>query len=131
MALIGDYTKYTYSQHETNTVDVDVTNPDTGASETITIPETVVSTEIIPNAYVVITNYNFTPLHKNDNDESSLDFQYRVYESKSARNSDPNTFLEEENILGRWHNLDSTEDLRQKCYSILKEEQSCINLIDN
>ena len=63
MALIGTYTKTTYSPHKTETQVVSTTDPDGVVTEQ-TVPVTVETEEDFENVYVIISNYMLNALIK-------------------------------------------------------------------
>lgn len=140
MALIADYTKYTYTEHATNTVDVQVTYPSDlpqghtnydqrGQTVTITVPETIESSTTLSSAYIVITSYMF---YKKViiNSQNLFDIQFDIYNSKQDY-LDGNAPAYEDDIVGQYHTILSTDDLRVKGYEILKQQVYLDNIIDD
>ena len=140
MALIADYTKYTYTQHETETETVQVTYPSDlpsdhpayeqrGQTVTITVPQTIESSTTLTNAYIVITSYMF---YKKvvENGQNLFDVQFDIYNSKQDY-LDGNARAYEDDIVGQYHSIVSSDDLRIKGYNILKEQVYLDNIIDD
>ena len=105
MALIGNYIKHTIEKHQTETEELIINNPD-GSEEKVVVPKLIDKTENFENVYVIISHYMFYPINLNENGEMSFDFQYKIYNSKEDRTNNPNSYIEEGNIIGRSFNID-------------------------
>jgi hypothetical protein len=121
MALIGNYTKHTATPHETETVEIQITNPE-GVTETIQTPKLISEIEIIEDVYVIISHYMFYPIFLNDNEQMGFDFQWKIYASKQDRQNDSASWIEEGGVMGQFFDIASSDDIRKKAYEILSEQ---------
>ena len=142
MAIFADYTHISQTISETETYDEDVTYPSDLPEghpqydlrgQTVTETFSVVTTEetVLENAYIVISNYNFYKLVKNDIGEFLFDVMFKVYASKDIYLDDENNYLYEDDVIGQYKNVDSSEDLRVRGYEIIKELPHINNIIDD
>lgn len=144
MALIGTLKTYTYTQHPTETQESTITYPSAevlgeghpdydkaGTTETITEPTIVENETIHENVYVTIFNYFFYN-QRDDNGVKvyNLDLHYGVFNSEEDYISNPLTPSFTEDVLGRYVEITSSEDIRTKGYELLKLEKGFENLID-
>ena len=130
MALTGNWTKVWYTPHETETEEVQLTRPD-GTTETETFPVSVRNTTEYTNVYVVLDWCFHYKFNNDDLSNTLLDFGYRVYESESARNSAPETYLESGDMIGNYISIASGDDVRVKAYEIMKAKDGFTNLTDD
>lgn len=138
MAITADYTVTTYTAHETDTEDVTITYPDNfpdstlaGTTETVTQPVMVASTSTSTQKYVVITHYTYYKEVKDDSDNNLLDVQFKVYDSAADKESDENSHIAEGEVLGTFHNVTSSTDIRVKGYEVLKADTRFSNITDS
>ena len=129
MALIGTYTKTTYSPHKTETQVVSTTDPDGVVTEQ-TVPVTVETEEDFENVYVIISNYMLNALIKDAFGKTLYGFQWRIYESAEARQNDPDDFILDGQVLGLYFDIQSDDNIRIKAYEILKAQEGFTNLIN-
>lgn len=142
MAIFADYTRTTYSEHETETVTEQVTYPAdlpeghpkyefSGQTVNETFPVIVENSTTLTNAYIVIVITNFYKHQKDQNDNTLFDFSFFVYNNKQQYLDDINNFIYEDEVLGQFQNILSTDDLRAKAYEILKNQTYLSNIIDD
>ena len=137
MALIGNITTYSHSEHatetETNSVTYPADFPDTdlaGTTQDLTTPVMVETTTDYTDVYVVttwISYYKFVEA----NGANLFDFTYRVYSSKADRISNPDSHILEDSVLGSYANISSSDDIRAKAYEVLKTKTGLTNLIND
>lgn len=130
MALVGRYNHTTFSQSETETEEIIINNPDGTETKEI-VPKTISNIEVIEQAYIIISHYMFYPIFMDDLGRSGFDFQYKVYQSKEDRDSNPNGWIIEGGVVGRFYDINSTDDIRRVAYEILKKEQGFEELIND
>ena len=59
-----------------------------------------------------------------------FDVQFKVYNSAAEKNANEDSHISEGHILGQFHNVTSSTDLRAKGYEILKADRRFTNITD-
>lgn len=142
MAIFADYTHINQTISETETYQEDVTYPSDlpeghpnyelrGQTVAETFPVVTTEETLLESAYIVITNYNFYKLVKNDIGEFLFDVMFKVYGSKDIYLEDENNYLYEDDVVGQYKNIDSNANLRVRGYEIIKELPHINNIIDD
>ena len=129
MAILADFTTYTYSDHATDTQEVTITNTD-GTTEVVNLPVQVEATSTVTQKYVLITHYNFYKEVVDGSGNHLFDIQFKVYNSAAEKNANANSHISEGEILGQFHSITSSTDLRDKGYEILKADRRFSNITD-
>jgi len=132
MALTGNCTYTTYSNHETETTTETITNTD-GTTETIETPVMVEEITNYDNIYMCVTQIsNFNNWYGDQEGNPAKDivvhFQYAVYESEVARNADKEDYLFWNQI--QLDNPDLSSSIYTQIYNQLKQKEGFTNLID-
>jgi hypothetical protein len=140
MAIFADYTKTTYTEHETETVIQEVTYPNDlpeghtkyefrGQTVNETFPLIIENSTTLSDAYIVITSYMFYKKVVIDS-QNLFDIQFDIYNSKQdyLDGNDP-TYVD--GLVGQYHTIVTSDDLRIKGYEILKEQVYLDNIIDD
>ena len=136
MALRGNYIKYTYSNHPTETTNHVVTYPSDlsedhpdydkrGTSESFQEPVIVEETETLENIYLVVTGVSiekhlFTEGH-------FVGYAYRVYPSQESRNENIENYIWQGSENLDWDDDTSSSPL-VVAYEHLKNQKECVNL---
>jgi hypothetical protein len=138
MALIGNLTTYTYSEHPTETEDVTFTYPsdwlDSSLAGTTVSEERPVQVEtatVQENVYIMIEWITFYKMVTNVDGDYLFDFGYKIYDSKADRDTDINSWISEGDVVGQHTAITSTEDLRVKAYEVLRAKRGFENLTNN
>ena len=136
MALIGNWSKEIWTEHETETTteshtypyEIEIFGDKAGTTETYEMPVMIRSVETKEDVYIIISHYMFYPINLNENGEISFDFQYKIYNSKEDRIKDSSSYIYEAEVQGRSYSIQSSDDIRIKAYEILSQETGFENL---
>ena len=139
MGLTGNLTTYSYSDHATETEDIEITypnDPDTfgelaGTTVTEQTPVQVETATVQENVYVMIEWVTFYKMQVNADGDYLFDFGFKIYNSKSDRDADIDSWTSEGDVLGQHTEITSTDDLRVKAYEVLKQKKGFENLVNN
>jgi hypothetical protein len=127
MALIGNCTHTTYSDHKTETEVVTWVDSDETV-HTETVPLKVANTQSYEGIYLVITQVdNFNNWAVGYSNKALIAY-YKVYANQEARDLDNSDFLFEESI--GLDNLDLDQPLYSQIYTQIKQVEGLGNLID-
>lgn len=125
MALQGNIEWVFIEEHETETDDIEITNPD-GSTETLTQPKTSERLETFENVYIYVrsiqmhTNTSINGETGYNEKSEALFFHYAGYESKEARDFDNDDFLFFANT--QIQEYDKEQNIWEQCYLALKNE---------
>ena len=139
MALIGNLTTYTYSDHATETETIETTYPDdaeafgelAGTTVSEERPVQVETATVQSNVYIMINWITFYKMVTNADGDYLFDFGYKIYDSKSDRDADIDSWTSEGDVLGQHTAITSTEDLRVKAYEVLRAKRGFENLTND
>ena len=128
MALIGNCTHTTYSNHETETTTETITNTD-GTIETVQVPLIVENETSYNNIYLCIKKVDNLNLWTQDSSDKIIMYQFAAYTDKATRNLDQENFLFEDGgqLSGYNHNL----NLYEQIYTEIKTLNGFTNLIND
>ena len=145
MGLLGTYSTYVYTEHESETEEQEVVVPsdlredqmyyeNRGTTITIDVPVTVTTETTYENKYVHINSANvfLIQAYKDgvEQDVRMINFCYRTYSSKAAREADTTDFeFETHSQIYELPSGDRTEI--QKAYDLLKLEPGFSNMTDD
>tara|TARA_R110001606_G_scaffold347632_1_gene496995 strand:+ start:27 stop:443 length:417 start_codon:yes stop_codon:yes gene_type:complete len=136
MALIGNCSNTVYTSHETETTTESITEFNEGGEEVTLyeVPVKVATTTSYTNVYLVINQVdNLNRVCSDCGEDGEItyqkDFSYRfaAYESKTARNNDPDThlFWYSSTLENYNHNI----SLYEQIYDTIKTKEGLTNLI--
>jgi hypothetical protein len=128
MALTGNCTHTTYTDHATETTDETITRPD-GTTETITVPVIVENTTSYTNVYLCIKQVEFFHFHIDGQKIINVLYQYAGYTDVATRNADQENWLFWGN--GQLQNHDHTANVYESIYNELKTRDGLTNLTDD
>ena len=142
MAIIADYTKTILTESETATVTHKVTYPADlpigdpnyelrGQAVYQTYPKIDETKKTLEKAYIVITITNYYKHQKDLLGNTLFDFSFYVFKNKEDYLTDINAYYYRDDVLGQYHDIKSTDDLRIKAYEILKQQPFLTNIIDD
>lgn len=139
MGLIGNLTTYSYSDHATETEDIEITYPNdpdafgelAGTTVTEQTPVQVETATVQSNVYVMINWITFYKMVTNADGDYLFDFGYKIYNSKADRDADIDSWTSEGDVLGQHTAITSTEDLRVKAYEVLRAKRGFENLTND
>ena len=142
MAIIADYTKTTLTESETATVTHKVTYPLDlptnhpsyelrGQEVYETFPKVEETKKVLEKAYIVITITNYYKHQKDLLGNTLFDFTFYVFKNKEDYLTDINAYYYRDDVLGQYHDIKSTDDLRMKAYEILKTQPYITNITDD
>lgn len=136
MALTGNCSWTTYSQHATETTSETITYPDdhpdstlAGTTETVDYPVTVATTTDYTGVYLCVTQVDNINHWTPTDSAKHIIFHYAAYSSASARNADATDYLFAGNEVLEDYNLDN--GVYAQIYAQLKAKEGFTNLIDD
>ena len=132
MALTGNCTLKTYTEHESDTTTITETKPD-GSTKEVTTPTIIETTTNHENIYLSIKqldNYHFYALDSENNwhKHTIIHFRFCGYKDQKTRNIDQENYLfsEVENL----ENYNHDNNLYEQIYNQIKQKEGFTNLID-
>ena len=139
MGLTGNLTTYSYSDHATETEDIEITYPNdsdafgelAGTTVTEQKPVQVETATVQSNVYVMINWITFYKMITNTDGHFLFDFGYKVYDSKADRDADIDSWTSEGDVLGQHTEITNSDDLRVKAYEVLKAKRGLENLTND
>lgn len=145
MGLTGTYSTYVYTEHETETEQQEIVCPadltedqmyyeNRGTTITVDVPVIVSTATTYENKYIHINSANvfLIQAYKDgvEQDVRMINFCYRTYASRAARDADTNDFeFETHSQIYELPSGDRTEI--QKAYDLLKLEPGFSNMVDS
>lgn len=133
MALIGNCSNTTYTEHPTETVTSTITNPD-GTTSEVTYPATVETTTDYTNIYLCIKQIDHYKFYETDSDNNvtkfdAFHYRYAAYTNKATRDADQEDFLFSNVRTLENHNHDN--NLYTQIYNEIKTLDGLTNLTDD
>lgn len=128
MALIGNCTHTTYSNHETETTTETITNTD-GTTETIQVPLVVENETSYNDVYLCIKQVENINFWDGINSHKSIHYQFAGYTDKATRDADQEDFLfwERSHLIS----YDHTSNLYEQIYNDIKVQAGFTNLTND
>lgn len=140
MALTGNFTKIWFTPSEDFFIDVEMTYPEDmpeddpnydkrGTTEIIQVPQNDKHTQDYENVYLVLDWCFHYKFNIDSEGNTLLDFGYRIYESKEARDNDTESYIMAGDFVGNHINV-TNGDVRILAYEILKTKYGFEQLTD-
>jgi hypothetical protein len=127
MALSGNCTNTTYSNHESETTTETITNSD-GTTQTIEVPVQVATTKSYEDVYLCIKQVEFFHYYNGEEKVENVIYQYAAYADVETRNANQEDFLFWNNTQLQNHN--HSVNLYESIYNEIKTFEGLTNLID-
>ena len=142
MALVGNIKIYNSVQSETETETIQVTYPSNlpedhpkyelrGQTVDEEIP--LISEEITlhNNVYVHIHSVNFWKIYDLEGKQDLVNINYKVFESKQAREENPHEFILEDHLIGQKLDFNVDTNQMEKCYEYVKNIRGFEELVND
>lgn len=135
MALVGDFLQYESVEVEGETETITVNYPSDlpighpmydkrGSTETESHPKVIQKEVITKDAYLYIKSVNVWQPNQDFLNKFLVNITYEVFNSKSDREIDPNSYFYSGSAIGRTVEF-SSGNIIQECYDIIKSEANC------
>ena len=142
MALVGNIKIYDSVQSDDETQTIQITYPENldkddpkydyrGMTVNEEIPLINETETLYENVYVHIHSVNFWKIYDSEGKQDLVNINYKVFESKQAREENPHEFILEDHLIGQKLDFNIDTNQMQKCYEYVKNIRGFEELIND